>query len=102
MRFGSVAAVLQEVDKWNTTISVVPELLPLEDGRKAEVTAIYLGIGQGYYVSADDQHAGVGSATDSEWVWRPANEAAATIREAIEIYKKKKTARFLSLPVRID
>ncbi|MCR9246593.1 MAG: DUF3450 domain-containing protein [bacterium] len=101
IRFGNVAAILQEVDKWNHVITIEPELLELEDGRRAEVTVLYLGIGQGYYVSPDNKFAGVGSANSKEWVWQPANEAAAKIREAIEIYQKKKTAKFVGLPVRV-
>ena len=52
------------------------EVRSFRDGNTAEVTALYLGIGQGYYVSASGTVAGVGTATADGWVWTPANDRA--------------------------
>jgi hypothetical protein len=101
-RFGNLVVILQEIDKWNRGITIVPEMQELSDGTKAEVTAMYLGIGQAYYVSPDEKHAGVGMATAKGWVWQHADEAAPRVRQAIDIYQKKKTAAFVQLPVRIQ
>ncbi|MCA8977306.1 MAG: DUF3450 family protein [Planctomycetes bacterium] len=102
VRFGTVVAVLQEIDKWNQTITIAPELIELGSGQRAEVTAMYLGVGQGYYVAPDGKHAGIGTAGGEGWSWTPADDAAPRIELAIDIYNKKQTAAFVKLPVRIQ
>ena len=41
-------------------------------GRSAEVSSIYIGLGQAYFVSIDGQSAGMGVPTESGWSWTPA------------------------------
>jgi len=100
-RFQNVVGILNEVDKFNRDITMNTEVRTLENGSSIEVTALYIGIAQGYYASADGTIAGVGSATDQGWAWTPANEAAAQISDAIAILKNEKVATFVHLPVEI-
>ncbi|MFO1078664.1 MAG: DUF3450 family protein [Planctomycetota bacterium] len=101
-RFAAVVTILQEIDKWNRAVTVGPEIQRLSTGATAEVTAIYLGIGQGWYVTTDGKHAGIGTASDAGWVWTPADGAAEAVQAAIDIYKKKKTAAYVQLPVTVQ
>jgi hypothetical protein len=71
----------------------------LADGTTAEVTALYVGIGQAYYVSGNKKAAGVGTASDEGWVWTPKNEAAREIARAISILKNEEAADFVPLPI---
>lgn len=100
-RFLSVVGLLNEVDRFNREITVTSEVRPLGDGNTAEVTAMYVGLGQGYYVTARGDAAGVGTATEEGWVWIPANESAAAIKRAIAIHKNEDVADFVRLPVHI-
>jgi hypothetical protein len=100
-RFQNVVGILNEVDKFNRDITMNTEVRTLRDGSSVEVTALYVGIAQGYYASADGTIAGVGSATDQGWAWKPANEAAAQISDAIAILKNEQVASFVHLPVEI-
>lgn len=100
-RFGAVVTILSEIDKWNRTVTVGPEMQKLSTGATAEVTAIYMGLGQGWFVTPDGKHAGIGTATAEGWVWTPADGAATAVQEAIDIYKKKKTAAYVQLPVSV-
>jgi hypothetical protein len=101
-RFQNVVGILNEVDKFNREITVTSEVRTLGDGTAAEVTAIYLGIALGYYVTAKADAAGVGTASADGWVWSPANDAAARIAKAIAILKNEKVAEFVQLPLRIQ
>lgn len=101
-RFQNVVGILNEVDKFNREISLTSEVRTLPDGNSVEVTAMYIGIGLGYYASANGEVAGIGSAAETGWVWRPNNEAAGQIAEAIAILKNEKVASFVQLPVEID
>ena len=100
-RFQNIVGILNEVNKFNREITVTSEVRTLRDGTKAEVAALYVGIGQAYYASADGKAAGVGTSSATGWVWTPANEAAPEISEAIAILKNEKVADFVRLPIRI-
>jgi hypothetical protein len=101
-RYQSVIGILNEVNKFNGEITVRSEMRALPDGTTAEVTAVYLGIGQGFYVTGGGKIAGVGLPTKEGWSWTPANEAALEIAKAVAILKDERVAEFVRLPVRIE
>ena len=101
-RFLGVVGILDGVNKFNRDIHLQSEVRVLEDGTSAEVQALYVGIGQAYYITQDGLMAGIGTATDDGWTWRPANEHAPQIQQAIEILEGKQDATFVQLPIRID
>lgn len=101
-RFANVIGILNEIDKFNGDITVANEVHPLPDGKSVEVTAMYLGIGQGYYVNADRTLAAIGNAAADGWVWTPANESADVIATAIAIQRNEEPAAFIRMPLRID
>ena len=101
-RFQNVVGLLNEVNKFNRAVTVTSEVRTLGDGRAAEVTALYVGIGQGYYVSGDGKAAGIGTATADGWVWRAADDAAPAVAKAIAILKNEQVAGFVQVPIRID
>jgi hypothetical protein len=100
-RFGTVVGILSAVNKFNQQITVTSEVRPLADGTSAEVTAVYVGIGQGYYVGANGKVAGIGTATEAGWTWRPANDAADQIARTIAILRNEQPAAFVRMPVEI-
>ena len=101
-RFGTLAVVLKAINKFHREITVTSEVRQLQDGSSAEVAALYVGLGGGYYVDANRTVAGVGAPTTAGWVWRPAHEAAADIGSAIAMQKNEIAAKFVKLPVSID
>ncbi|GJM45455.1 MAG: hypothetical protein DHS20C21_22970 [Gemmatimonadota bacterium] len=101
-RFLNVCGIFDAVNKFNQEVTVTPELKTFPDGSQAQVTALYIGIGQGYYVSADESVAGYGAPSEEGWRWTPANESAAAIARAIAIVKAEHVAAFVQLPIRIQ
>jgi len=100
-RFQNVIGILNEIGKANGEITVSTEIRTLSDGRPTEVKALYIGMGQAYYVSAKGE-AGIGHpSTTNGWVWVPANELSARVTDAMQIMQNKATARFVPLPVKI-
>lgn len=102
VRFQNIVGVLNEVNKFNREITVTSEVRVLPDGTSAEVTVLYIGIGQAYYVNGNGDVAGIGTSSPEGWVWIPANEAAAGIAKAIAILKNETTATFVQLPIEIQ
>lgn len=100
-RFQNVVGILNEVDKFNRDITTTSEVRTLEDGSSVEVTAVYIGIGQGYYASSTGTVAGIGTVSKDRWVWKPANEAAGQIADVIAILNNEKVASFIQVPVEI-
>ncbi len=101
-RFQNVVGILNEINKFNRDIVLTSEVRKLPDGTTAEVTAMYLGIGQGYYVGGGGKLAGIGTAGPEGWTWTPANESAAAIALAIGIMKNEQPAAFVPLPVKLN
>ncbi len=99
VRFQNIVGILNEINKFNRDITVTSEVRTLSDGSAVEVTALYIGIGQGYYVGANNTVAGVGTAAADGWVWKPDNAAAPAIAEAVAILKNEKVAAFVHLPL---
>lgn len=101
-RFQNVIGILNEVNKMAGELSVATEVRTLPDGTSAEVTTLYVGLGQGYYVNAKGDVAGIGVAGAEGWAWTATNDAAPAIRQVIGIYRGEQVARFVPLPVRIQ
>ena len=98
-RFQNVVGILNAVDKFNRDIHVTSEVRTLEDGRSIEAAAMYIGIAQGYYVSADGTIASVGTVGPERWQWQRCDTAAPQIADAIAMWKNEKAAGFVALPV---
>lgn len=101
-RFQNVVGILNEVDKFNRDISVFSEIRTFNDGTSVEVAALYVGLGQAFYASANGNVAGTGTATDQGWTWKEDNLSAPYIADAIAILKNEKVATFVPVPVEIQ
>lgn len=101
-RFQSAIAVLNDLNKFHREITLTPEIRELPDGRSAEVATVYVGLGQGYYADGSGKIAGIGTATEGEWKWRPASAQVGEIARMIAILKNEQVADFVRLPIRID
>ena len=71
-------------------------------GSTAEVKALYIGLGQAYYVTPTGDAAGVGQPTPDGWKWTPANDLAPEISRAIAILQNEEVPAFVPLPVTIE
>jgi hypothetical protein len=100
-RFQNVLGILNELNKANSEITVNYEVHNLADGKPAEVQALYIGLAQGYYVSARGE-AGIGRPTAEGWKWEPSKSAARDILTALEILQGKHTPAFVPLPVKLQ
>ena len=100
-RFQNVIGILNEVNKFNRDITVTNELRELPGGSMAEVTVVYVGLGQAYYVTSGGDGAGVGRPAAEGWEWTAANHLAPEISRTVEILKNAQPPAFVPLPVEI-
>ncbi|MBL6720325.1 MAG: DUF3450 family protein [Planctomycetes bacterium] len=101
-RFQNVVGILNAVNKFHREITLTTEVRDIGGGRQAEVTAVYLGVSQGYYVSNDGTAAGMGSSGEDGFTWTARNDSAGEIAEAVRILKNEAPARFVRLPITIQ
>jgi hypothetical protein len=96
-----VLLVLMEANKFNNTIVETSEMREQADGPRLNVTTLYLGLGQAYYVGRDGRNAGVGVPGEDGWEWTPTDEAAAEVAKAIAIMRDEQPATYVKLPAQI-
>lgn len=101
-RFGTVIGLLNEFNKFALNVHQSNELRTLPDGTTAEVTALYLGLGQAYYVSSDGRVAGVGRPGEDGWDWEPMNEIAPQVTQALAVLNNESVPAYVPLPARVD
>jgi chaperonin cofactor prefoldin len=98
-RYQNAIGVLNEVNKFQRDVTVASEIRTLSDGARVEVQALYLGLAQGYYVTADGSAAGVGVPTDEGWDWTQSNDLAPAVQQAISILQNESVPAYVPLPV---
>lgn len=101
-RFLTVVGILNEVNKFHREVSVTSEVRALEDGTSAEVSVLYLGTSNAFFVNGDASVAGTGRSTPAGWSWRRADASAPEIAEALSIFQNEAVASFVGLPVGIE
>jgi len=100
-RFQNVLGILSEVNKQNSDITLTYEVRTLPGGKRSEVQALYIGLGQAYYVNADGD-AGIGRPSAGGWKWEPSAAVSRDLVMALEILQGKHTPAFVPLPVVIQ
>jgi hypothetical protein len=101
-RFQNIIGILNEINKFNRDITVTSEIRALPGGGTAEVKALYIGLGQAYYVTPGGDAAGIGRPAADGWHWQPADELASEIQRAIAILQNEEVPAYVPLPVTIE
>lgn len=100
-RLQNVIGILSQVDRFARGITREVELVEVQ-GRKVEVTTVYVGLAFGIYAAAAGDHVGFMRPGPEGWRTEAAPAQAAAIRRAIEIYTDPQRAELVPLPVSMD
>lgn len=100
-RFQVLVGVMNELDKFNNTLTISNERRQTATGDEVAVDTLYLGLGAAYFVNDTGDFAGRGSPGASGWDWTIEPGLASAIRECIRVYRNERPARFIPLPARI-
>ena len=101
-RFQNVVGILNEMNKFSREVTEASEVRDLPDGSNAEVSVLYLGLGQAYYCNQKSGIAGVGRPGEDGWVWEARNDLTEAVAEAIAIFRNEKPAVYIGLPVEVQ
>lgn len=103
-RLQNVAAILNEIDKFNTTLLVIsaPQTIT-ENGqeREAQVKTLYFGLGAAYFVDGTGTFAGYGVPTDEGWEWRVEPGIAEAVNQLLAVYDGSAVATFVPVPAQV-
>lgn len=100
-RMQTVVGIVNEIDKFNNSVAVSPELRKNPAGAEIEVQVLYVGLGQAYFVDKTGEFAGVGVPSLDGWEWKAQPELASAINRAIAIYENAQPADFVNLPMEV-
>jgi chromosome segregation ATPase len=92
--------MLGDLDDFDRRISLHEETMMLADGQEHLVNEVYLGLAQGWYVSANGSFAGIGSPGANGWEWRTTDEPEA-IERVIAILERRRNVELVALPVEL-
>jgi hypothetical protein len=100
-RLQTVVALLNEVDKFNASVTVVSEVQKNPEGAEVQVETVYLGLAQAWFVDKAGLHAGVGVPGKAGWEWQARPEIAGEVRRAIACYRETAAPAFVPLPFQL-
>lgn len=101
-RIVPVLSTLSNIEKFQNAVHVEVEQVPVSAGQTAEVSVVYFGLGQAYYISRDQTLAGIGTPGSGGWIWRPDNAIAPGVAQALAILQSEQPAAYVSLPVQVQ
>ena len=103
-RFAVALNILDQISRFDSDVTVVPETRELSDGRKVEVQNLYLGLAKAFYAGSGNtaEVAGIGLPDSEGWSWEERPEEAEAIGRAIRQYSREEPAAFVGLPVKLE
>ena len=101
-RLRLILSLWGEIERLQSNIHVVTEVLKTGSGQEQEFEVIYLGLTQGYCVSTDNKLAGISRPAKRGWTWEWRPEIAKEVRKGIDFYKREEIAEFVELPLKIE
>lgn len=96
-----VLGILQEIDKFQTSVTTHQLLLEIDGKAAKEYSVLFYGLGTAFFVDEGLTTAGYGVPTAEGWTWTVDSLLATRIFDAVEIAERKKLAEFVPLPVNI-
>ena len=97
------ALILDGIHKFDGMITVSEELRELPSGSSGMVKTVYVGFGAAYYLSEADDDAGIGSPSETGWVWSSKPEIGPRVSEVLKMLDGgKPQAAFVALPFELS
>lgn len=96
----ALLALQGDFDAFNQRIALHTTTMSLSDGRDILADQIYLGVSQGWYISADGKHFGTGRPTPMGWRWQEQTDLdPAQLQRIVAILHAEDEAALTPVPV---
>ena len=100
-RLRLVLSLTTEVEQYDAALHAGTLILSPPQGAPREMEVLQLGLGIAFAVATDGSRAAVGTPGAEHWQWRWDDGLAEPVRTALEVYRKKRPAQFVNLPLRL-
>ena len=100
-RLQVLLGMLGDLDDFDRRLSLHEDVMTLQDGQEHLVSQVYLGLSQGWYVSANGSFAGAGHPGANGWQWQSSDEPE-TINRVIAILERRRNAEFVAISIELD
>lgn len=97
-RVQNIVGILNETDKFNTTITIKSEVREFETGKSVQVSTIYIGLATAYFVDESGKYSGIGIPTNNGWEWPLIEKIGPNIKQLLEIYEGTAEIKFIQTP----
>lgn len=101
-RVQNVVGILSQADKFNTTITLSNESREITDGKVVQVTTLYWGLAQAYFVDNSGSYGGVGKPGAESWQWTEVEGSGPQIKQLLDIYEGSQDIQFVEIPASIQ
>ena len=101
-RVQNVVGILSQADKFNSTITLSNESREISEGKVVQVTTLYWGLAQAYFVDNAGSYAGVGKPGAEAWVWTEVKDIGPEIKQLLDIYEGTEEIQFVKIPASIQ
>ena len=101
-RVQNVVGILSQADKFNSTITLSNESREIAEGKVVQVTTLYWGLAQAYFVDNSGSYAGVGKPGADSWEWKQIEGIGPEIKHALDIYEGIEEIQFVEIPASIQ
>lgn len=101
-RMQNLVGILNEVDKFNSSVWVESELQKRPSGEELQVKTLYVGLGQAYFADKTGEFAGVGIPSSSGWQWEEKPGLGNAVLRCIAVYENTQPPAFVELPMTVN
>lgn len=100
-RYQAVVGLIDQVNQAYPLLHKAVETRKLPDGRETNVTVVYVGLGQAYFVNLAGDFAGTGTPGPGGWQWTTRNEIARDVTQIIDVLDKSGSPKVFPLPASV-
>ena len=101
-RVQNVVGILSQADKFNSTITLSNESREISEGKLVQVTTLYWGLAQAYFVDNSGSYAGTGKPGAATWEWTEIDGVGSEIKQLLDIYEGIGEIQFVQIPAHIQ
>ena len=96
-----VLNLLGQLDDFQEKVTLNETVMTLSDGKEYLVKQVFLGLGHGWYVTADKRHAAAGTADPDGWRWTPVPDGE-RISRIIAILERRMNPELITIPLQLN
>ena len=100
-RLQNVVGILNELDKFNGSLTVASELRKTEGGAEVQTRVLYVGLSQAFFIDKTGEFCGYGISSPQGWSWTTQPDLGPAIAKVIGVYENSEPATFVGLPISV-